>query len=529
MREENFSTQESAENSELLKKGKRGLVHIIFGRTTVIILLLALQFFAIFGLFFYFENHIAVAYGGLTAVSLVAAIFVANSHDNPAIKLSWTVLIMLAPVFGTLLYAFVHTELGHRVMHKRLAKVLEQTSKYISKDALTMSEIKATNKELYNTASYAQKVSGYPIYPAEEIKYFDSGESMWKEMLDRLEKAERFIFIEFFIIERGIMWDKMLDIIKRKVKEGVEVRVMYDGTCAVNLLPYSYPKELAKMGIKCRMFSPLRPFVSTHYNNRDHRKILVIDGKYAFTGGANLADEYINRKARFGHWKDCAVMLSGECVKSFTLMFLQIWNIAGGKDDYEHYLSFSKRENVSDGYVLPYSDSPLDHEKLGENIYMEIINTAKDYVYIMTPYLIIDNEMSTALQNAAKRGVDVRIILPSIPDHKYAFALAKTHYKELIPAGVKIYEYTPGFVHSKLFLSDNCKAVAGTINLDYRSLYLHFECAVYMYGTSVTAEILKDFESTFPKCKAVCTADIKKQGIFTRLWGGLLKLLAPLM
>ena len=305
---------------------------------------------------------------------------------------------------------------------------------------------------------------------------------------------------------------------------------MYDGTCAINLLPYGYPKELEKLGIRCKMFSPLHPLVSTHYNNRDHRKILVIDGHTAFTGGVNLADEYINRKERFGHWKDTAVMLKGEAVRSFTLMFLQMWNATEKECVYEPYLNVPVPLPISaPGYVIPYGDNPMDDDKVGEMVYLDILNRAVDYVYIMTPYLILDNEMITGLCFAAQRGVDVRIILPHIPDKRYAFVLAKSHYRELIRTGVKIYEYTPGFVHAKVFVSDDRRAVVGTINLDYRSLYLHFECAAYMEDVPAVGDILRDFRSTEEQCQRITMQDVNRQKLITRLAGAVLKVIAPLM
>ena len=528
-------THESHSTNEFVRTGKRGLFHILFGRTTVIILLLVLQFAGLFALFAIFERYASIAYSGLAVLSLIMAIYVVNSADNPAIKLSWVVLIMFVPVFGTLLYVFVHTEIGHRLMYRRLQKVLEQTQPYTNPDPALEEEIAARSKALRGTAHYCGERAGYPICRSRGAAYFPDGESFWKDLLTRLEQAKDFIFIEYFIIDEGEMWGRILEVLTRKAAEGVEVRVMYDGTCAVSLLPYGYPKKLAALGIHCRMFSPLRPFVSTHYNNRDHRKIVVVDGETAYTGGVNLADEYINHKVRFGHWKDCALRVEGEAVRSFTLMFLQIWNIAGGivtdKENYERYLhaGTASLPPYDGGYIIPYGDSPLDHEKVGETMYMEILNTSTDYVYIMTPYLILDNEMCTALQNAAKRGVDVRIILPGIPDHKIAFALAKTHYKELIPAGVRIYEYTPGFVHSKLFVSDDLKAVAGTVNLDYRSLYLHFECAAYLYDMPVITDIKADFEQTFDRCREIKAGDLRRKTALSRLYAGFLKLLAPLM
>lgn len=520
-------------DSEAYKKSKRGLWSVVFGRTSVIILLLILQFLAIFGMFFVFENYLSLAYSGIVILSAVMTLYIANKTDNPAIKLSWIALIVITPVFGTLLYVFVHAEIGHRVVNGMYSKVLSDTKKYSPRNSEVSQRIKTEDKELYNISEYLYGAGDFPVYASGSNEFFSVGEKMWERLLEELEQAEKFIFLEYFAIEEGEMWGSILEILQRKVKEGVEVRVLYDGTCSVSLLPYSYPKTLAGYGIKCRVFSPIRPLVSTHYNNRDHRKIAVIDGHTAFTGGINLSDEYVNRKLRFGHWKDSGVMIRGEAVKSFTLMFLQMWNVAGAKDEnYGKYLTANVTEDScseKSGYVIPYGDSPLDHEKVGETVYLDVINNAENYVYIMTPYLMLDNEMATALKLASKRNVDVRIIMPAIPDKKLAFAIAKTYYGELAEAGVKIYSYTPGFVHSKLFVSDDTKAVAGTVNLDYRSLYLHFENGVYMYKTETVSQIKQDFDETFEKCKLITPADIKNCGVLMQLRNGFLRLLAPLM
>lgn len=308
---------------------------------------------------------------------------------------------------------------------------------------------------------------------------------------------------------------------------------MYDGTCSFSLLPYHYPKKLEEMGIQCHMFAPVVPALSTYQNNRDHRKIVVIDGRVAFTGGINLADEYIGRKERFGVWKDTAIMVEGDAVRSFTLMFLEMWNVEKHRkiEDFNTYLDVEqvKLPAAGDGFVMPYGDSPLDHEPVGENVYLDILYTAKDYVHIMTPYLILDHDMITALTYAAKRGVEVLIIMPHIPDKWYAFMLAKTYYEELMDAGVQIYEFTPGFVHAKVFTSDDRKAVVGTINLDYRSLYLHFECAVYLYRNEEIPSIEEDFQKTLEQCQKMRPEDVKEMPLRNRLAGKVLRLLAPLM
>ena len=353
-------------------------------------------------------------------------------------------------------------------------------------------------------------------------------------MVKALKEAKEFIFMEYFIVDKGFMWDTVLAILAQKVKEGVEVRFMYDGTCSLSLLPPKYPDKLRKLGIKCKVFAPIMPFLSTHQNNRDHRKVLVIDGHTAFTGGINLADEYINEIERFGHWKDTAVMVKGDAVKSFTLMFLQMWDIAeiNTPTPTAKYIrsGFEPAMDLpAEGYVIPYGDSPYDTEYVGERVYMDILYNAKRYVHIMTPYLILDEEMITALTYAVKRGVEVIIMMPHVPDKIYAYLLARTYYGELIDAGVEIYEYTPGFVHAKVFTSDDEKAVVGTINLDFRSLYLHFEDAVFIYKNPAVASAEEDFQRTLEKCQKITKEDCRQYNVFKKLLGRVLRLVAPLM
>ena len=330
------------------------------------------------------------------------------------------------------------------------------------------------------------------------------------------------------------MWNTVLEILTRKVREGVEVRFMYDGTCTLSLLPKNYNKRMEALGIKCKIFSPMMPFLTTHQNNRDHRKILVIDGHTAFTGGINLADEYINEKVRFGHWKDTAIMVKGKAVNNFTLMFLQMWNITETEcENYGRYMYMGndrlEPSMRNGGYIVPYGDSPFDNEEVGEKVYLDILNTAKDYVHIMTPYLILDEELLNAIIFAAQRGVDVKIVLPHIPDKKYAYWLARTHYMELIAEGVEIYEYTPGFVHAKVFTSDDEKGVVGTINLDFRSLYLHFECAAYIWRNPVIRDIEADFQVTLEKCERISPQNCREYNLFYKILGRALRLVAPLM
>ena len=325
------------------------------------------------------------------------------------------------------------------------------------------------------------------------------------------------------------MWGRVLDVLSRKAKQGVDVRVLYDGMCEITTLPSDYPRRLQKLGIRAKMFAPVTPFVSTRYNYRDHRKILVIDGAVAFNGGVNLADEYINARERFGHWKDAAVMLRGDAVRSFTLLFLQMWNLDEKTPEFRPELLQSPRAEDAAGFVMPYGDCPLDGDKVGESVYMDVLYRAHRYVHVMTPYLILDGEVEAALKYAAQRGVDVKLILPGIPDKKSAYALAKTHYAALLDAGVKLYEYAPGFVHAKVFVSDDRKAVVGTINLDYRSLYHHFECATYLYQTPCVADVERDFADTLRQCRPVTPETVRHEKLGYRLAGLVLKLIAPLL
>ena len=511
------------------ERGKRGILNILFGRTAIIVVLLLAQFLLLIGLFARWQYSV-YAYGGTYVLSIAMALYLINRPMNYTSRQTWLILILLVPVVGTLLYLYVETDIGHRLVRARLDQIQRDTARCLPRPDRLMKQLQTEEPELCGLANYMLSHGGFPIYANCPVQYFPLGEDKFASLLVELEKAEKFIFMEYFIIDEGYMWDSILEILERKVRQGVEVRVMYDGTNAIFKLPYHYPEKLRAMGIQCKMFSPIRPLISTYHNNRDHRKILVIDGHTAYTGGINLADEYINRKTVHGHWKDTAIMIKGEAVRSFTLMFLQMWGVSEHSIECDRYLNVELPQlSPADGYVLPYGDSPFDNERAGEAVYLDIINRAERYVYIMTPYLIIDGEMTGALTFAAKRGVDVRLILPHIPDKKSAFSLAYTHYRELLEAGVRIYEYTPGFVHAKVFVSDDLKAVVGTINLDYRSLYLHFECAAYLYRMPAIAEIEQDFRRTLKQCQQVTLNSLKHEKRYRKILGALLKLFAPLM
>ena len=524
-----FRDKFNQNRAELQRRSKHGILNILFRRTVIVFILLAIQFFLLISLFARWQFSV-YTYGGTFLLSIVMTVYLINHSMNASSRQTWLILVLLVPVVGTLLYFYIEADLGHRLVRTRLEQIQQKSARFIPNQDNLMQALQEEAPDLFGLASYMRNLAGYPIYKNTHVSYFPLGEKKFESMLAELEKAEKFIFMEYFIVEEGHMWDSILDVLQRKASDGVEVRVMYDGTNAMFKLPYHYPKKLRSMGIQCKMFSPIRLIFSTYHNNRDHRKILVIDGHTAFTGGVNLADEYINLKQIYGHWKDTAIMLKGEAVRSFTLMFLQMWEVTERSVEYESYLNASlPSPEHCKGYVLPYADSPFDDERVGETVYFDILNRAKRYVHIMTPYLIIDSEMSLALCYAAKRGVDVKLILPHIPDKKSAFSLAYTHYRELLKAGVHIYEYTPGFVHAKSFVSDDETAVVGTINLDYRSLYLHFECAAHLYHVPAIADIEQDFLDTLEFCQQITLDSLKTEKSYRKIIGALLKLFAPLM
>lgn len=517
----------------LAKPKKKGILHLIFSRLLIIVLLALLQLLAIVA-FYGWLSHIAPWITILYALfEIVMIIYLFNNSMDSTAKLTWMFIIAVFPLAGGFFLWFTQSNIVNRKLKDRILSLIQSTQYTIAQPEDVAEALKEDPSGTLSLNRYLERSGCFPIYGNTAVTYFPLGEDKFEALLRELKKAQHFIFLEYFIIEEGYMWGEVLRILVKKAKEGVDVRVMYDGMCEISQLPADYWKLLRKKGIRAKAFSPLQPILSTHYNYRDHRKILVIDGKVAFNGGINLADEYINRVERFGHWKDTAVMLKGDAVRSFTLMFLQMWNITEKKASFHPRFLKTPEEpadgqDAAQGFVMPYGDCPMDEDKVGETVYMDILNRAERYVHIMTPYLILDGELEASLKLAAQRGVDVRIILPGIPDKKLAYALAKSHYKTLVNAGVKIYEYTPGFVHAKVFTCDDCKAVVGTINLDYRSLYHHFECATYLYQVPCISEIEEDFQNTMAESRRVTKQTIKEEKISYKIVGQLMKFIAPL-
>ena len=501
------------------------ILKLIFSRIGIIAICIVVQIVWLLLIVANFRGYIPLNVI-LTILSILIALTIIKNERHLDNKLPWIILIILVPFFGGLLYVFVGANLYSTPMLKKINGNREKAKKYLVQDSKIMENISNKDLGIYGQVQYISNYVGYPIYDNTEIKYFPLGEDVYPVMIEELKKAKKFIFLEYFII--GKMWQGILDILEQKVKEGVDVRVIYDDVGSISSLPNKYDRFLESKGIKCVVFNKLKPIIAVIMNNRDHRKIMVIDGNVSFSGGINIADEYINQKERYGHWKDNGIMIKGEATWNFTVMFLKIWNAY--REEAKTFENFRPtiKDVKTDGYILPYGENPLDDEIVGENVYLNIINQAKKYVYIFTPYLIIDSEMISAITLASKRGVDVRIVTPGIPDKKIVFTLTRSYYKMLKKDGVKIYEYTPGFLHSKVFVCDDNIATVGTLNLDYRSLYLHFECGIYIYESKVIEEIKKDALDTMEKSHLVSEKECDF-GFIKSIFQAILKLVAPLM
>ena len=467
----------------------------------------------------------------MTIISVLVTLSLVNKWENPAYKLAWVIPILLFPAFGGLLYIFYGNKRPTKKIRHRLSILHEIAKAQTIQDSCVLEELKYDNPVVYNQAYYITHSGGYPIWKNTDTRYFSDGEEYYSSLLIDLRNAKHYIFMEFFIIEPGFMWNQILDILRMKVEEGVKVRVIYDGIGCIVKVPPKYYADLEQYGIECVTFNPFRPIFSVAVSTRDHRKIVSIDGTIGYAGGINLSDEYVNLIQPYGYWKDAGIRLEGAGVWSMTTMFLEMWNlIRVSEHDFSIYLPDRalKNNQLTKGYVQPYGDSPLDNETVGENIYLNIINSAVNYVYIMTPYLVVDNELMTSLTLAAKRGVDVRIIVPGIPDKKMVYLLTQAYFEKLHQEGIKIYQYTPGFIHSKCLVCDDKIATVGSVNFDFRSLYLHFENGVYLYNTDTVQAIKEDAVQTFKISKFVTDDDLKSN-IGMRLIQSLLRLFAPLL
>ena len=508
------------------------LLSMVSHRTVLVALMLLVQVGLFAAAILRFSEYFVYFYLTCVFVSLFAVLYIINQKSDPGYKIAWIVPILLVPVFGGLIYLLcggtgVSKKLGRKLeeTQARFAEALERDKKA---DALS-----PFGRDAVNQSRYLEEYADCPLYTNTRTRYFPLGDLAFQPMLEELRKAEKYIFLEYFIIEPGVYWNAILEVLEEKARQGVDVRVIYDDVGSLYTLPKNYDKELRDKGIQCHVFNRFIPILSLRLNNRDHRKICVIDGHTAFTGGINLADEYINARVKYGHWKDNAILLKGEGAWSMTAMFLAMWEYFSGKrEDYDAYrpdcLTLDTGRESRE-WVQPYTDSPLDGEPVGETVYLNLISKAKSYVYIMTPYLIISDSVNTALCSAAKCGVDVRIITPHVPDKKTIFEMTKAHYSPLLEAGVRIFEYTPGFVHAKCFAVDDLYATVGTVNMDYRSMFLHFENGVWLCGGPTVLDVKGDILDTLEKSREVTLEDARNHSFFRLLFRSVLRMFAPLM
>lgn len=507
---------------------------LLFNRIFYVAVALLLQLVWVFVMVWRLAVYSWYISAAISVLSILVVLRLVNRRINPSYKLGWTLLIMAVPLFGLTLYLLFGSSRIAGMIQKAYESIQKDSAAYLTQDPEVRQRLADRDFSAANQSEYIYRYSGFPIFEHTSAEYFQVGDDMFPVLVRELNGASHYIFIEYFIINDGVMWRTILDILEKKAAQGVDVRLIYDDFGCLTTLPGKYDQILRAKGIQCAVFNPFRPILNIVQNNRDHRKICVIDGHTGFTGGINLADEYINQKERFGHWKDTAVMLKGEAVWNMTAMFLHMWTVITGQKQpipFSDYLPhrYHPEDFPGSGFVQPFSDSPLDHEVLGENVYLNIINHARHYVYICTPYLIVDNEMMTALCLAAKSGVDVKIMTPGMPDKKIVFLLTQSYYEQLLEAGVKIYEYQPGFLHAKSFVCDDEISVVGTINLDYRSLYLHFEDGVWMYKNDVIRDIRQDFVETLRYCRSVDLSFCRDRNMAVRGAQSILRLLAPML
>lgn len=510
------------------------IVDILLSRAMILITGFFIQIVLIIFVVSKFQEYFVYFYFIGILLSVFVLLFLINTNKNPSYKIAWIIPIMLFPQLGWIFYVLFSSDRFSKVTKKKEKSYyithMDNLSKVIIKDKDILHKLEEDDIVAMRQAKYLIDYGESQIFENKQSTYLNIGEKYYETLLQELEKAEKFIFMEYFIISEGKMWDGILDILKRKVQQGVEVRLVYDDFGCIMTLPNKYDKYLESFGIKCSRFNPVNPIFTVFYNNRTHRKITVIDGKVAFTGGINLADEYINAVERFGHWKDTGIMIKGDGVWGFTVMFLNMWKFLRKIDeDFLIYKAEQPQTQETDGYIIPFSDSPIDKEIVSSNVFINLITNATDYIYITTPYLIIDYEMTSALCMAAKRGVDVRIITPFIPDKKAVFEVTRSNYEPLIESGVKVYEYTPGFIHAKSFVVDDKYGVVGTINLDYRSLYLHFECGVWIYKSKTLLDIKEDYIATLQKCNIYTLEQCYRVSGIRKLFRSILALIAPLL
>ncbi|MCR5747778.1 MAG: cardiolipin synthase [Lachnospiraceae bacterium] len=512
---------------------KKGAVQNGVKSAVFAVLSIILQIIAIYVLYVVLEAKYAWLSYVMTIIGILIVLTIYGKHETASIKMPWLILILSFPIFGVLLYVLLGINRGTRKMVERYKRLDEKLLPLLPGNDAELKSLEEKDKRIANEFRYLKDYAKYPVYNNTDVEFYNDGATGYAAQLEELKKAEKFIFMEYHAIEDSKSFEPLHAILKEKAAAGLDVRVFYDYVGSMGFIGNSFVDKMKADGIKCRVFNPMNPVLNFFINNRDHRKITVIDGKVGFTGGYNLADEYFHVTEPYGHWLDTGLRLEGDAVKSLTVTFLENWNAIRGDDfddkDFSCFLPDIPYEAKEKGYIDPYADSPLDEEHVGENVYMNILRNAKDYAWFITPYLIITDEMNSAFAMAAKSGIDVRIITPGIPDKKIVYSLTRSYYAGLVRNGVRIFEYTPGFCHAKQCIADDKLAVCGTINLDFRSLYHHFENGAMIYDYKAVGDMKQMFEETFPKCREVTEEYRSGRSQFLRLKQMILRLFAPLM
>ena len=507
----------------------RKILSLVFSRLVVTGILLLVQFVWLFVLFFRLSEYAAWVNGvGLALSVLMCLALIRQDSTVPEFKISWLILFTVMPVQGGLLYLLWGDKRPAIRLRHRLERAEAQLVPLRTADPAAQELLEHRDPRAAQTARYVRDFAPGPVFDGTAVRYYPSGEAMFADMLPALQSAQKSIYVESFIIGMGEMWGQIHEILRRKAAQGLDVRVCYDDAGCLSLLPHNYDETLRAEGIRAFSFNRCVPLLNLVMNNRDHRKIMVIDGRIAFTGGVNLADEYINKLVRFGYWKDSGVRLEGPAARSFANIFLAFWKAHYPQEPLDLEAALLPVAPLpTDCLVQPFADSPVDRESVAKNVYLELINQAQKRLYICTPYLILDNDLITALGLAAKRGVEVKIFTPGIPDKPTIYLMTRSYFPALLRAGVHIYTYTPGFLHAKTWLCDDRVAAVGTVNLDYRSLYLHFECSALLYGGKVLEDILADMQSIEKESAPVALEDCRT-GFLGTLHSAVLRLVAPL-
>ncbi len=501
------------------------LINFLVKKPISVSILILLQLGLIYMLIYLLSVRLTEFLFIVQVLNMMIVIYILNKNDNPSYKMTWIIFILGIPLVGGITYLMFGGRKVPRDIRTGI-KELNNGQAILIQEKAVMDSIH--EKEYLRQARYLYDNTGFPIYKNTKVTYLSSGEAKFEALVNALKSAEKFILLEYFIIKEGYVWSTIKEILVSKVKEGVDVKLIYDDAGSKSL-PYEFLEDCRALGIKAFAFNPLRPILAIYMNNRDHRKIAVVDGRIGFIGGMNLADEYINRISPFGHWKDVAVQFEGEAVYSLSLMFLQFYDhVSKEISDYSWYYGNPKKyENV--GYVQNFSDSPTDEEPVSQFTHLNLINSASSYIYIMTPYLVIGYEIMIALVNAAKSGVDVRIMVPHIPDKKYVFSVTRSNYEYLTQNGVRIFEYLPGFLHAKVMVADDRVAIVGTTNLDFRSYFLHFECGSLIIDDPSIKDIVDDCKDTLSKCIEITYEEAKNVNFMVKLWRAILNMFSTLL